>query len=315
LDETKRDGDEYFVNYDEYRRTSQVRFFPIYQERGLDTATFYLNKYFPDEFEYDPNHLKTSEIKKVQRQFPVVLDNLSEKEKNRTILMKEAKRILRSKLRRKNKAYKSAVEDLRIASNLEAYQESLDELKLRLSSGRSFHETSGKNSWQSWIRNNNWLFGIRYLHPIPKEQVGFKNIPDFLFPTTDGFLDILEIKTPKPDVIRKDEGHAKSYIWCPDTNVAIGQVVNYLQEMEDHRLEIRDNINESYGATYGMVFHVVRPRAFILVGKSEKWGTKQKEAFRRLNYSLHGIEVITYSELVRRGESIIAMLRAEAPSH
>ena len=281
----------------------------------MDTARFYLNKYFPAEFEYDPNHLKTSEIKKVERQFPVVLDNLSEKEGNQIILLEEANRILRSKLRKKKKAYKSAVQDLRIASNLEAYQESLDELKLRLPSGRSFHETSGGNSWQSWIRNNNWLFGIQYLHPIPKEQVGFNNIPDFLFPTSDGFLDILEIKTPKPDVIRRDEGHADSYIWCPDTNTAIGQVVNYLQEMEDHRLEIRDNINESYGAKYGMVFHVVRPRAFILLGKSENWSPKKKEACRRLNYSLHGIEVITYSELVKRGESIIAMLRAEAPSH
>jgi hypothetical protein len=147
------------------------------------------------------------------------------------------------------------------------------------------------------------------LRPISKEKVGFNNIPDYLFPTRDGFLDILEIKKPKPDVIQKDEHHSGSYKWCPETNVAIGQVVTYIQEMEDHRLEIRDRINENYGVKYGITFHVMRPRAFILIGKSEGWGTKVKEAFRRLNYSLHGIEIITYSDLVSRGNSIIAMLK------
>jgi len=310
LDETGKEGNEYFINYDEYRKISKARFFPIYQERGLDTAQFYLNKYFPKEFAYEPIQLRTSEVKRIQGQLPEVLKKLSEKERPQVALLQEANRIMRSKLRKKNRAYKDAVQGLRIASNLEAYQLSLDELKLRLSSGKVFRETSGKNSWQNWIHANNWLFGIQHLRPISKEQVGFKNIPDFLFPTSDGFLDILEIKTPKPDVIRKDDNHSGSYIWCPETNIAIGQAVTYVQEMEDHRLEIRDNINNSYGAEYGMVFHVVKPRAFVLVGKSEDWASKEKEAFRRLNYSLHGIEVITYSELVKRGESIIAMLNA-----
>ena len=85
--------------------------------------------------------------------------------------------------------------------------------------------------------------------------------------------------------------------------------MKYIKEMEDPRLEIRDNISEEYGSEYGITFHVIRPRAFMLVGESEGWSTRDKEAFRRLNDSLHGIEVITYTDLLKRGEGIIAMLK------
>ena len=223
-------------------------------------------------------------------------------------MLQETNKILRSKLKRKSKAIKDELQELRQETNLSFYETSLESLRQRLTSSKNYPETSGKDSWQTWVYANNWLFGVNYLRPIPKQKVGFDNIPDYLFPTRDGFLDILEIKKPQPDVIRRDEHHAGSYVWCPDTNAAIGQVVKYIQELEDHRLEIRDRINERYGAEYGIIFYIIRPRAFILVGESNGWRTVEIEAFRRLNYSLHGIEVVTYSHLINRGESIIKML-------
>jgi len=38
------------------------------------------------------------------------------------------------------------------------------------------------------------MFATQYAAPLPKERVGFSSIPDFLFPTLDGFVDVLEIK-------------------------------------------------------------------------------------------------------------------------
>jgi uncharacterized protein (UPF0254 family) len=35
-------------------------------------------------------------------------------------------------------------------------------------------------------------------------------MPDYLFPTLDGFIDILEIKLPEDDVIIKDTNHIGS---------------------------------------------------------------------------------------------------------
>jgi hypothetical protein len=310
-DNTRKLGKDYYINYDGYRKTGQSRFFGVYRETGLDTANFYLNKYFPDCFDYSANSLKESEVRKVQKQLPDILNRVSNQGNNQVAVLQGANKVLKTKLKRKSKKLQDAVSNLRLQTNLEYYQGRLNELMNRLNSGKNYHETKGKESWQAWIHHNNWLFGINYLNPIPQEKVGFDNIPDYLFPTRDGFLDILEIKKPNPTVIEKDEDHADSYVWSKGTNLAIGQVVTYIQKMEDHRLEIRDRINEKYGSEYGIVFHVIKPRAFVLIGNSSDWSSKQKEALKRLNYSLHGIEVLTYTDLIKRGESIIAMLESE----
>lgn len=51
----------------------------------------------------------------------------------------------------------------------------------------------------------------------------------------------------------------------------------------------------------------IKPRAFILVGRSNVWDEAKKEAFRKLNYALHGIEVLTYDDLEMRANQLIKM--------
>jgi nicotinamide riboside kinase len=305
LKKTERVDNKYFINYDEYRRKSRARFFPLYRQTGLDAARFYLSSYLPKEFEYTPDQLKESEIKKVNKQFPRVLSELSVKDKNKVAIIEEATKTIR-RLKHRTRALKEALADLQRQSNLSFYQQSLDELKTRLT--KNYPEVKGTDSWQRWIYRNHWLFGVQYLTPIERERVGFDNIPDFLFPTLDGFIDILEIKRPNFDTIREDPEHSGSYMWCPETNKAIGQVVNYIQHMELHQLELAQQINDKYGEKYPIPIQSIKPRAFILIGNSADWRRRRKDAFRTLNYSLHGIEVLTYTDLIKRGESIISML-------
>lgn len=305
LQRTKKAGNEYFINYEEYRRRSRARFFPFYKQTGLDAARSYLNSYFPEEFEYSASQLKETEIRKVGKQLPQVLSAVSDKDKNKVAIMEEAAKTV-TKLKRRTKVLKNALIDLQRQSSLSFYHQSLDELRLRLT--KNYHETRGKYSWQKWVYKNHWLLGVQYFTPIEKEKVGFDNIPDFLFPTLDGFIDILEIKRPTFETIREDPSHTGSYIWCPETNKAIGQVVNYIQHMELNQLLLMKRINEKYGEKYPIPIHPLKPRAFILIGNSDGWDAKRKEAFRTLNYSLHGIEVLTYADLISRGESIISML-------
>jgi len=308
LQKTERVGNQYFINFDEYRRKSRARFIPFYRQTGLDAAGFYLNSYFPKEFEYDAGQLKESEIKKVNKQLPQVLRAVSDKGKNKVAIMEEASKTVAElrELKIRTKALKTALTNLQRKSSLTYYQQSLAELKQRLT--ENYDETRGKSSWQKWIYKNHWLFGIQYLTPIEKAKVGFDNIPDFLFPTLDGFIDILEIKRPTFPTIREDPSHPGSYIWGPKTNEAIGQVINYIQSIELHQLSLRDKINDKYGKAYPIPIHTIKPRAFILIGNSDGWDSRKKKAFRMLNYSLHGIEVLTYADLIRRGESIISML-------
>lgn len=176
-------------------------------------------------------------------------------------------------------------------------KEVINEFTTRLKKG-GYAETTGGDSWQRWIYNNNWLFGINYKIPIEKTKLNINGVmPDYLFPTLDGFTDILEIKLPSHDVILKDTNHTGSWRWSPESNKAIGQVVNYLNEIDRLRKEIEDAIHEKYG--YELI--LLKPRAYILIGDSTKWDRYQKQGLRKLNHSMHGIEILTYKDLLDRG--------------
>ncbi len=172
----------------------------------------------------------------------------------------------------------------------------VNELEIRL--GNDFSETIGEDSWQKWIYIHNWLFGVNYHKPIEKQKINITGImPDYLFPTLDQFIDILEIKLPSEEVIIQDTSHIGSWVWSNSSNYAIGQVINYLGEIERLRLEIEKNIRD----VYHLEFSLLKPRAFILIGQSANWTLLKKEGLRKLNNSLHGIEIITYTDLANRG--------------
>ncbi len=186
-------------------------------------------------------------------------------------------------------------------SKLTNYRKKIEEFRERLK--KDYPENKGCDSWQEWIYKNNWIFGIQYGTPISHPQVGFRSLLDYLFPTSDNFVDILEIKKPSYEVIKEDKSHPGAFKWSSEVNEAIGQVINYLSEIEIHQFEIVKRIKQELS----LEFNAIKPRAFILVGKSDDWSDKEKEAFRRLNHSLHGIEVLTYTDLLRRGENVIKL--------
>jgi len=173
----------------------------------------------------------------------------------------------------------------------------VEDLNTRLLTG-GYLETIGDDSWQKWIYQNNWLFGVNYKKPIEKTKINITGImPDYLFPTLDGFVDVLEIKLPNHEVINKDTSHSGSWKWAAETNIAIGQVVNYLGEIDRLRLEIEKNVK----AEYGYEISLLKPRAYILIGNSDGWDGDKKEGLRKMNHALHGIEVLTYKDLFDRG--------------
>lgn len=63
-------------------------------------------------------------------------------------------------------------------------------------------------------------------------------MPDYLFPTVDNFIDILEIKLPTFEVIKEDSSHAGSWIWSKESNQSIDQVVTYLSAIDRIRFEL-----------------------------------------------------------------------------
>lgn len=179
----------------------------------------------------------------------------------------------------------------------------IQELKDRLDNG-NFLETSGSGNWQDWIYKNNWLFGANYDEPIQKQKISISGImPDYLFPTFDGFVDILEIKLPKDDVIKKGS-HVGSWVFTEECNQAVGQVINYLNSIGDLRLQIEEEIKSKYGKSVSMI----KPRGFILIGDSRNWSEEKKKALRKINGTLHGVEIITYNDLLIRGTHMLNII-------
>lgn len=289
LDTPKKEDDRYFINYDEYgRRGFQTRM-QIGRTAKLGLAKSYLERTFPEDFPPSAAadsaeallHSRTGQI--------ALVDKTTE-------LLERV-----SKERRRSKALIRQLKDLQRVSNVTYYREKLEELRDHL------EKNHRESWWQDWIYSNNWLFGVNYNQPISKQRVGLDNIPDFLFPSLDGFIDILEIKKPSHPVIIEDLSHPRTFVWSSETNKAIGQVVVYIQELEDHRRELADRLNEEFELIMGHRLKTVRPRAFILIGRSDDMPSPKKEGFRKLNYTLHGIEVLTYTDLVTRAEALIGL--------
>lgn len=196
----------------------------------------------------------------------------------------------------------SLVTKLSYARIQAAKQEVVKELEERLVQG-GFSETTGDDSWQNWIYKNNWLFGIHYKTPIEKSKINITGImPDYLFPTLDGFVDILEIKLPDDEVILKEASHPGAWRWTRETNTAIGQVVNYLGEIDRLRFEIEREVKRKNGHE----IQLLKPRAYILIGNSAGWEPDKKEGLRKMNHALHGIEIISYKDLLDRGHEAIS---------
>ena len=313
LGDTRKEGHFFFVNFDDYKVSTQGRFFDLYRSVGLEASLAFLGEHFPPDFEEKARQVSEVHIKAAERNLSEFVQRLAEEKENQPVLMEETTSVLRnlSGQLQLNRIEREAVQNLHNQSNLVYYKNVVEELRNRLSPGQSFSEVSGQNSWQKWIYRNSWLFGPLYLEPIDRQRVGFREIPDFLFPTLDGFIDILEIKLPSKDVITGAGRRPNAYMWSHDTNQAIGQVVNYIQKIDLHQLELAKDINRAYPNRLGRSITVLRPRAFVLIGTEAGWGDVHREAHRSLNYSLHGIEVITYDELLRRGKRIIEFYSEE----
>ncbi len=302
---TRLDGDDLHVNVAEYSKSGQVTFLGLYRDAGLAVAEGYLSESLPAQFPAKGKVLTDKEAKKASANLGVVISKTAKDSKGMGRIAKATAEALKQANADKVKLLKE-LDDLRTLmrqSKLTVYEQDLDSYKARLT--KKYKETSGPNHWQGWFKGHSWILGPSYLDPIEKKKVGFEQIPDFILPTLDGFADILELKLPQHEVIRSDPSHAGSWFWSPDASKAIGQASNYIHEAEDNRAKLKEKLSDALGIELAFV----KPRAFVIIGVDDDWSAPQKRAFRNLSSTLHGVEVLTYSDIQRRAEAIIKLLK------
>jgi len=176
-----------------------------------------------------------------------------------------------------------------------------NDLEKRIASDKS------ESTWQDYLRSNILHIQQGYIAFIDKANIGVINtqFPDFLLVTHDGYLDILEIKTPGTILLNEDKSRG-NYYWTPELSKAIAQTENYIDEV----YSLRDKIKNEIKDRYGIDLRVVRPRGVILAGDTSQFlhNKKVSDDFRLLSQSLKNISFVTYDELLVRLQNYIAVL-------
>lgn len=176
-----------------------------------------------------------------------------------------------------------------------------DELSKRIKSDKS------ESTWQDYLKKNILNIQQGYIEIVEKANIGIlqTKFPDFLLVTHDGYLDILEIKTPFTQLLSEDT-HRNNFYFSTEVSKAISQTENYLHEVYSLSDKIRSKIKDNYG----IELSVVRPRGVIFAGNSEQFfkNKKMSDNFRLLSQSLKNITIVTYDELLVRLQNYISIL-------
>lgn len=156
-------------------------------------------------------------------------------------------------------------------------------------------EGVNESKLENWIKENDWVFGIEYIRRLDATRIGLHSDADLLVESLDGFVDLIELKkTSVTPLFIYDPSHHCYYPSAPLTQV-VGQAIHYLGVMDDQRLNLKseDGLN------------ILKPRAKIVIGRSSNLSPKEKEALRKLNDTLHNVEVLTYDEITTRARRIV----------
>jgi len=160
---------------------------------------------------------------------------------------------------------------------------------------RLIDEDATESKFQEWFESNTWAFGIEYLKIYDTSKIGIHSDSDFIAQSLDGYHDLIELKRPSLDLLKYDDSH-QDYYPSAELSKAIGQAVHYLFAMERSRTELEDEDQIT----------VLKPRIKIIAGSTVGFSAKKRRALRLLNNGLHGMEVISYDQVVAGAEKLIA---------
>ncbi len=163
--------------------------------------------------------------------------------------------------------------------------------------------------WQPFLEKNRWMFGLSYFVLLDENRIDPWDTADYLFESEDGFIDIVEIKHPHIDFWQKERSGAyKRYRGFlqqgEELKGAITQATNYIFQVEK-------KFSDPDWCRVNNCETPVKPKCTIIFGRSNNWKIEEKTAFRLLNDSLHGIEIITFDHLYGRAEKLLNSLEKE----
>lgn len=149
--------------------------------------------------------------------------------------------------------------------------------------------------FQNWIEANIWTLGIDYIKRHSAREISINSISDLMMESTDGYIDLIELKRPSMSLLSYDASH-KSYYPSPELSKTLGQCWHYLKQLDDFKL-ILEKLHK---------YKLLRPRIKIIAGRSDEFKDEQHDALRMINSGLTNIQIMSYDYLHACGENIVS---------
>lgn len=172
--------------------------------------------------------------------------------------------------------------------------------------------------WQEQILGLLRLLYPKYIAGI--REVKIKGVdsndkyPDFLLVDANGYIDILEIKTPSVQILTKQSSYRNNYVPVRDLAGAVQQIEKYIYCLnawgKDGEQKLQKQLSSKLPVT--VTPKIVNPQGILLLGRSDQFNGQQKNDFELIKRQYkHIAEIMTYDDLVQRIDNIIAALYQE----
>lgn len=180
----------------------------------------------------------------------------------------------------------------------------------------SEHSTD-EDWWQDFFEENKWIFGYGLNYQIlreeqPQPHYGGDRVDgqggqrgDYLTSTVGdiNFTVLVEIKTPNTPLLQgRKEIRNGAWSLSKELTDAISQIQANIDTWDKEGSRQRDNVDKFEKDN----IYTVQPKGIIVIGKLSELDTRSKwETFQRLRRSIHGIDILTFDELLKRAEFIV----------
>ena len=190
---------------------------------------------------------------------------------------------------------RETLKHIAVASRMVEYKAAYEQLNVLVSD-----PSVSEKELQDHLKKNPWMFGSEYSELLSRRTwTRDENLDYMLRRTVDGYLEIIEIKTPFKEALFIHDGSHDSYYPSAKLSPVLGQVIHYIEEVERNRdsILVHDHCDP------------LKIRARTILGRDGP--PPQQAALRNLNAHLHRIEVLTFDQLLRIAARVIAVFEAE----
>lgn len=202
---------------------------------------------------------------------------------------------------------------------------SLETLVDRFEHNLKLGKKCSEKDWQGFFEKNDFIlkqvfamptiyYGREVLVRLPNAKNGGQRKADFiLFNALSQNILALELKTPacrlsRPNTYRGSEEHGAD-IYAPHEELS-GAVAQLLSQLASIREDFRLILNRTVGSE---TIETSTAAGALIIGTLTELSPQQKISFDTYRNALHGLQILTYDELLERLKMLVSMLRTDQP--